>query len=553
MTNHLSVAIYARVSSEQQSKQQTIASQLDALNERVRADGCLCPDAFAFIDDGYSGTTLLRPALERLRDQIAAGAIDRLYVHSPDRLARRYAYQVLLLDEFKRAGVEVAFLNHEIGKSPEDEMLLQMQGMIAEYERAKIMERCRRGKLHAARRGCVEVLHSAPFGYRYRPRSADAPAAYVVVDGEADIVRKVFSWVGVDRCSIGEVARRLTNEHIPTPNGNVVWSRGTIANMLSNSTYIGKAAYGRTRVGERRPRLRPSRGQPDTPRRDYSTYRTNPDEQIIISVPAIVTADLFETVQEQLRENQKRHRQGQRGVKYLLQGLIVCGQCGRALYGRPVTSVYKGRRNWYTYYRCTGKEPYRFGGGERLCDNRQVRTERIEQAVWDDVRSLLQDPARLKLEYERRMLGVNATSQDELHQTQTRLHKAKQALAHLIDAFAAGLLLPGEFEPRVKEARARVKTLEAEATQRGAEIATRDQVKEVLARWHNFADQIEKNLDKANWQTKREILTALVKRVEVGNEEVHIIYKIPGVTPPKADAGFVPHCPGSAQSSAPTK
>jgi site-specific DNA recombinase len=160
----IQAAIYARVSSERQATAQTIASQLAALRERVAADGCALPEAMQFLDDGYSGTTLVRPALERLRDLVSAGAVARLSVHAPDRLARKYAYQVLLVDEFHRAGIEVIFLNRELGRSPEDDLLLQVQGMMAEYERAKIVERHRRGKLHAARAGVVNVLAGAPYG-----------------------------------------------------------------------------------------------------------------------------------------------------------------------------------------------------------------------------------------------------------------------------------------------------------------------------------------------------------------------------------------------------
>ena len=160
------VAIDARVSSDQQAEAQTVASQVAALRERVAAEDLALPDAMQFIDEGSSGATLIRPALERLRDIIAAGAVDRLYVHSPDRLARKYAYQVLLVDEFRRAGVEVIFLNRALGQSPEDDLLLPVQGMIAEYERAKIIERHRRGKRHAARAGVINVLSGAPYGYR---------------------------------------------------------------------------------------------------------------------------------------------------------------------------------------------------------------------------------------------------------------------------------------------------------------------------------------------------------------------------------------------------
>jgi site-specific DNA recombinase len=148
------VAIYARVSSEQQAQEQTIASQVAALRQRVADDGFELPDELCFLDEGLSGSTLMRPALERLRDAAYVGAFQKLYVHSPDRLARRYAYQVLLVDELTKHGVEIAFLNRAIGVSPEEDLLLQMQGMFAEYERAKILERSRRGKRHAAASTC---------------------------------------------------------------------------------------------------------------------------------------------------------------------------------------------------------------------------------------------------------------------------------------------------------------------------------------------------------------------------------------------------------------
>ena len=142
MSHHeIRAAIYARVSSDGQVKGNTIGSQLEALAQRVKEDGLGLETELRFIDDGYSGSTLVRPALERLRDQAAAGGFDRLYIHSPDRIARSYVYQMLLVEELGRCGVELAFLNHEIGKTPEDHLLLQMQGMMAEYERARILER----------------------------------------------------------------------------------------------------------------------------------------------------------------------------------------------------------------------------------------------------------------------------------------------------------------------------------------------------------------------------------------------------------------------------
>lgn len=160
----IQAALYARVSSAQQAEAHTVASQVTALRERIAADGLAVPEALPCIDEGYRGATLVRPALERLRDLASGGAVDRLYVHSPERLARTYAYPVLLVDELQRAGVELIFLHRELGQSPADELLLQVQGMMAAYERAKILERHRRGKLHAARAGTVNVLSGAPYG-----------------------------------------------------------------------------------------------------------------------------------------------------------------------------------------------------------------------------------------------------------------------------------------------------------------------------------------------------------------------------------------------------
>jgi site-specific DNA recombinase len=165
--NKIRAALYARVSSEQQATAHTIESQIAALSQRAQIDCAPVPQERQFLDDGYSGATLIRPGMDRLRDLAAVGGIDRIYVHSPDRLARNYAYQVLLIEEWRRAGVEIVFLNRPLGKSPEDDLLLQVQGIVSEYERAKIMERSRRGKKHAAQLGSLNVMSNAPYGYRY--------------------------------------------------------------------------------------------------------------------------------------------------------------------------------------------------------------------------------------------------------------------------------------------------------------------------------------------------------------------------------------------------
>jgi len=345
MSANRMVAGYARVSSEQQAKSGTIDSQIASLRERIAADGEQIAEEMLFIDAGVSGATLIRPQLERLRDHAAIGLVDRLYVLSPDRLSRKYAHQVLLMEELAACGVEVVFLNHAGGTSAEEEMLLQMQGMISEYERAKIMERNRRGKLHGAKRGSINVLSTAPYGYRYNRKQDVTPAQYLIDLRQAGVVRQIFHWIGVDRLSIGEAVRRLDEAGIETYTGKAHWDRSVIWGMLQNPAYMGRAAFGKTKSQDPLPRVRASRHSAETRKKAYSAIRTDRREWIEIPVPAIVSEDLFLAVQEQLDENRKQARQRRGGAAFLLQGLTVCGHCHYAYYGKKVSkSAAKGGR-----------------------------------------------------------------------------------------------------------------------------------------------------------------------------------------------------------------
>src|SRR5690349_6780779 len=209
-------ALYARVSSDRQKENPTIASQVAALMQFAETNGYLVPPEWQFQDDGFSGATLVRPGLEALRDLAAAGEIQTVLVYSPDRLSRKYAYQVLLAEELARCGVSLVFLKAPAGETAEDRLLEQFQGMIAEYERAQILERSRRGKRYRARAGEVSVLGGAPYGYRYIRKTDQTPAVYQVNDEEARVVQSVYEMYTVDGLSIGEIMRRLNAKGIPT-------------------------------------------------------------------------------------------------------------------------------------------------------------------------------------------------------------------------------------------------------------------------------------------------------------------------------------------------
>src|SRR5260370_676036 len=207
-------AIYARVSSDKQKEENTIASQTAALTASAAEQGYAVPTEWIFEDEGYSGASLIRPGLERVRDLAAEGELDAVLVYAPDRLSRRYAYQILLIEELARAGVDTLSIRSPRATPAEDQLLLQFQGMIAEYERAQILERSRRGKRHRARQGQVSVLSGAPFGYRYVRKSEQSAAYYEINEVEAPVVRWVYERYTIDGLSIGAITR-LLKTHAP--------------------------------------------------------------------------------------------------------------------------------------------------------------------------------------------------------------------------------------------------------------------------------------------------------------------------------------------------
>jgi len=522
------VALYARVSSEQQAEAKTIESQLAEIRTRIVADGFELTTVLEFVDDGYSGSTLVRPALERLRDVAAAGGMDRLYVHCPDRFARHYAYQVLLLEELTQCGVEVIFLNRPLGQTPEDQLLLQVQGVIAEYERAKFLERSRRGKRHAAQEGRVGILCHAPYGYRYvNKQEGGGEARFEIVFDEARVVQQVFTWVGQERCTINEVCRRLHQSGIRTQTGKVHWDHKTIWDMLKNPAYKGEAAFGKTRWLPVGPRLRAPRGRPEQSRRGYAGNDAPKDEWITIPVPALVAPALFDAVQEQLEENRRRARIPEKGSRYLLQGLLVCAKCGYAYCGRT-----NDTRN--AYYRCAGAMNIPRQGFERVCWNKELRMDQADAAVWREVCQLLENPQRLEQEYRQRLHPPEKP--DEHASLQAQMNKLRRGIARLIDSYADGLIDKQEFEPRVTRMRERMQYLEEQAQRLKEESEVEEEIRLILGRLETFAAKVKDGLQNADFQTRRDIIRTLVKRIEVDEQHIRIVFRVsPMPAPPTSE------------------
>lgn len=518
------VALYARVSSQRQAGEATIQSQLAALRQRIVDDGLHVDDERSFLDEGFSGATLVRPALERLRDLAWSGGLDRVYVHSPDRLARKYAHQMLLLEEFAKHGVEVVFLNHDArDASPEGTLLVQMQGMIAEYERAKILERTRRGRRFSARQGKVSALAHAPYGYRYVPKNAgDGVARFDVVMPEARVVRDLFTWVGVEGLSLGDVVQRLSEQGVLSATGKPRWDRATVRGILLNPAYSGTARYGKTRLSPRKTGRRSKRGDPEIPRCDKVAIATSLEEQEPIAVPALVSTDLFAAVAERLAENRRRYREQKQGAEFLLSGLLVCHRCGSAYCGRR-----RGCRDdtmHTVYYRCLGTDKYRHSGAA-ICTNQAVPGATFEQRVWSDVRELLEHPDRLRREFERR-LARPADHEPDVAARQSSLAQLKRRLGRLLDAYEQGWVDKAEFESRMRRVKEQLVREEEALAQYQRDALQQAELQRVLADFGAFAERLRDGLDAADFATQRHLLKLLIKRIEIADDEVRIVYRV---------------------------
>ena len=516
-------AIYTRVSSDQQKENKTIGSQVDELLHYAQEQGYVVPEEYIFRDEGYSGAILVRPGLEKVRDLSAEGQIQAVLIYSPDRLSRNYAYQVVLMDEFASCGTEVLFINSPKADTPEEALLLQFQGMIAEYERAIIKERSRRGKRFKAKSGVVSVLCGAPYGYNYIKKTDDTAAYYRINEQEAFVVREMFRMYTEDFCSIGAVARKFTAEKIPTRKNTGRWERSVIWAMLRNPAYCGKACYGKTEHAERQRVTKPLGSKGGFVVQDGCNREKPKEEWIEIAVPAIINQETFDIAQERLKSN-KLHSQRNTKVETLLQGMMVCSECGYSLYRTHTTTSAKKK---IYYYRCFGSDAYRFEG-VRKCNGKPIRQDYLDMVVWQRIVQLLEDPALIQKEVEKRVEETRNAS-PVLKQKEAILrqrNKLSQSMDKLLDAYQEGLITIAQLRKRMPELQKRVNTTEKELENLKNHELALDQRLQLLD-GQSFTSQLGLNINQLDIKEKKKILRLLVKEVVVGDDVIDIRHSIP--------------------------
>ena len=527
-------AIYARVSSARQAKDETIGSQLAALREHAGKSRLDVPEEWVFADEGHSGATLVRPALEALRDLSAQGCLDVVLVYSPGRLARTFAYQALLIEELARCGTRVEFVKGPRGDSPEDQLLVQFQGMFAEYEKAQLAERYRRGKAWRARSGSVNVLGGAPFGYRYVRKTPESGARYEVVPHEAVLVTEMFRRYADDGASIADLGRWLTGQGMRTRTGKERWDRSVIWGMLRNPAYAGTAVFGKTQVIHEQPGPnRTARLAGRTVPRPVKTVDRPREEWTGIPVPALVEEDTFARVQRRLEDN-KRFASRNTKVPSLLQGLAACASCGYGYY-RTSTTTTSGKKIYY--YRCLGSDDYRYQGG-RVCGNKPVRADYVDQVVRDHVTALLAAPALIRAEISRRL--ERARTSDPVTrkrgQLEQALAKTTTSIGAMITAFSEQLITIDELRTRMPGLRAREAGLKDQIAALDAQAAGRDAYLKLAGDLEGFLARLRTSSATATTQDRQRVLRAVVQDILIGPEKLTIRHRIP-VREPSSGGG----------------
>ena len=542
------VAAYLRVSSQVQRRRETIASQREGVLDHAGRRGWAIPDTRVFADDGFSGATLERPALEALRDGVASGEIETVLVWSIDRLSRNFAHQILLQEEFARTGATIVCVQEPDNATPQGMLLRQILSVISEYERTQIAERSRRGKIHRARQGSLNMLSRPPYGYRLIRKTETCGARLEVDDTEARVVRRIYDLYVRDGLKMHEIGPRLDAQGL-RPRHAQHWSCSTVAVILRNEAYVGKAAYLKTMSSGKRTRHnRTGRQKAGAVRRLTSRTARAREEWIELPVPVIVDEAVFARAQQQRAVN-RRFSPRKTIEQTLLQGLCVCANCGYAMGRHSGNSSRKAPRRHY--YRCHGIDPWRRPHGA-VCDNPAVRADELDEAVWKEVLALLENPELIRCEINRRLAAANDTvtarrRTDTLH---GELARIETRLRRLLDAYQEEVITLDELRERKAPLHTRQRAILSELESLQTAELDRASRLSLATTMERFLQRMREGAQSVSLAERQRIVRLLVREVQVGKETVTVCHSIP-IEPVPPNGSGPPRKKSREKASAP--
>jgi len=517
------MAVYARVSTQRQTQMQTIEQQLEPLQAHFQTHGWEWREELVFRDDGYSGASLKRPGLDRLREQAAQAHFDRVLITTPDRLARKYIYQMLLIEELEKSGCLVEFVERPMSQDPHDQLVLQIRGAVAEYERNLITDRMRRGRLQKYRAGTLLPWGPPPYGFRTDPAHLRDPAGVRLEPAEAATVAEMFVYYLQDGHTLRGLAKHLRELGVCGPRGSFHWSDGTIRHILTNPVYTGTVYAGRNHYRPATGRISPLKPVGGG---NGSIERVPPEDWIVVAqIPAIVSQEQFEMIQEKLKHNQSIASRNNTKHQYLLRAMISCGLCHLACTGRTTDTG-------HGYYACNGKRTLLQSPRTEKCPSRFLPVGQLDDLVWADLCEVLLHPECLTLALQRAQGGKWLPQ--ELQARRENLRKARVSIEHqmegLTEAYLAGVVPLEEYKRRRPELEQRLEGLTAQMRQLEASANKHVELAGIAQSMEEFCQRVSSGLEQASFEQKRHLIELLIDRVVVTNEEVEIRYVIPTST-----------------------
>jgi site-specific DNA recombinase len=517
----MEIALYVRVSTSRQQQTQTIDQQIDRLRAHVaRQPTWHLAEEHIYRDDGYSGAKLNRPGLDRLREQAALAAFEHVLLTAPDRLARNYVHQMLLIDELAQRGCQVEFLERPMSDDPHDQLLLQIRGAVAEYERNLIADRMRRGRQAKLRSGQLLPWTVAPYGYLLDPERPRDPSRLRLDPVKAAVVEQIFAWYTdlQEPASLYLVAKRLSEQQIPTPTGGNRWHVASIRGILRDPAYAGTTYSGRTHPAAARQRK--SALQPVGP--GLSTRPAPPEEWIAITVPPIVSEETFAAAQARLEWNKQMARRNNTAHEYLLRGLVSCGRCRLSCMGRSLPGD-------YAYYVCRGRSDAVRAANEERCSTRYAPAQSLDDLVWQDLCHVLSEPALIRHELDRAQGGewLPQALQARRETVQGALAQLERQQARLLEVYLAEVIGRDEFERKRQEVsqtqaglRQQLRQLEAQAQKQVDVVAAAEGIEA-------FARRLQPTLGHLTFAQRRQLVELLIDRVIIDDGRVEIRYVLP--------------------------
>jgi len=488
-------ALYARVSTEDQAKNYSIPTQLEAMRNFVIEHGFEMVKEFT--DEGISGATLDRPALGELREYAAQNMVDVILVYDPDRLSRKLVHLMVLADEFERAGIKLNFVTQSMGQTPEDKMLFGMKGLFAEYERTKLLERTTRGKMRKARAG-KQPSGTAPYGYRL------TGGKHELEPQETEVVRMIFDWLANEGMSLRAIQLRLNRLGIPTRQGKSWWQRATLYRIVRDPVYKGQWYYNKRAKA------------PAKTKKGATVQVLKPVEQWIpIEVPAVVSEETFESAQRQLEKNRESCRRNTRR-QYLLTGLLVCGKCGFKLNARTIKNK--------VYYCCNSK----LGTiSPNICPSRYIQGSNLETIIWEAMSKLLTQPQLIVQQLENCHYSPHAHLEASLDRVCHALDRKKVEEDRMLQAYRIGAIELETLKCKMDEIRDEQRSLTEEKMRLEKELGRAKAQELNKEKLEQFCQSLPTNLANLDFADKKEIMREVTDRIVVDGAEVTIYGIIP--------------------------